>query len=168
VIATARLELVPATFEHCSAEITDPALLGEMLGAIVPDGWPPPLNDEHSQRYFLEALRDRPSAVGWCMWYFVLRDGPRTAIGNGGFKGEPSGGTVEIGYSVMPDHHRRGYASEAVDALVRWAFGDARVRRVIAETLPELVASIGVLRKTGFRPCEGASEPGLLRFERLA
>jgi len=82
-------------------------------------------------------------------------------------KGEPRDGTVEIGYSILPAFQRSGYASEAVAALVEWAFADARVERVIAETFPELAGSIGVLRKTGFHSCEGASEPGLLRFKRI-
>jgi ribosomal-protein-alanine N-acetyltransferase len=168
-VSTRRLELIPATYDLCTAEIRDTAALGALLGADVPADWPPPLNDERSQRFFLETLRDRPSSVGWCVWYLVARgNGSRTVIGNGGFKGEPRDGTVEIGYSVIPAFHRRGYASEAVAALVEWAFADTRVDRVIAETLPELAGSIGVLRKTGFRPCDGASEPGLLRFEAVA
>jgi len=39
------------------------------------------------------------------------------------------------------------------------------VQRVIAETLPELTPSIGVLRKCGFRPVGEGSEPGVIRFE---
>ena len=167
-ITTPRLELVAATFEHCAAEISDIAALGTMLDASVPDDWPPPLNDEHSQRFFLETLRERPGSVGWSVWYFILRsEGARTVIGNGGFKGEPRDGAVEIGYSIVPTFQRRGFADEAVEALAQWAFADSRVDRVIAEALLELEASIAVLRKTGFRACDGASEPGLLRFERM-
>jgi RimJ/RimL family protein N-acetyltransferase len=39
------------------------------------------------------------------------------------------------------------------------------VRRVIAETLPELAGSIGVLRRCGFRLLGEGSEPGVIRFE---
>jgi RimJ/RimL family protein N-acetyltransferase len=167
VLKTERLELVPATYELCVAEIADRAALGALLNAAVPTDWPPPLNDATSQKFFLEQLRDRPGAAGWALWYFISHsDGERTVIGNGGFKGEPRDGEVEIGYSIIPAFHRRGYASEAVDALVEWAFGDSRVQRVTAETFPELIASIGVLRKTGFRLCGRAKEPGALRFER--
>ncbi|HCU11539.1 MAG TPA: hypothetical protein DGB72_05365 [Gemmatimonadetes bacterium] len=35
----------------------------------------------------------------------------------------------------------------------------------IAETLPELEGSIGVLRKCGFTLIDGGSEPGVIRFE---
>ena len=39
------------------------------------------------------------------------------------------------------------------------AFADPRVTSVIAHTFPELVGSIGVLERTGFRLEEGASDP---------
>ncbi|MBV9079957.1 MAG: GNAT family N-acetyltransferase, partial [Elusimicrobia bacterium] len=141
VISTRRLDLVAATLEHLVAEVDDRGRLGRMLGASVPADWPPPLNDEHSQRFFMEALRERPGAVGWFMWYFVQRAEPRTVVGNGGFKGEPVDGTVELGYSVIPDFQRSGFASEAADALVNWAFRDSRVQRVVAETFPDLEGS---------------------------
>ncbi len=75
-------------------------------------------------------------------------------------------GTVEVGYSVLEAHQRRGYASEAVEALVGWAFGHPEVTRVIAETYPELVPSVGVLEKTGFRLIGAGSEERVIRFER--
>jgi [ribosomal protein S5]-alanine N-acetyltransferase len=166
IVSTPRLDLVAATLEHMVAEADDPERLGTILGASVPKDWPPPLNDEDSQRFFMDGLRERPGAVGWLMWYFVRREEPRTVVGNGGFKGEPADGTVELGYSIIPAFQRRGFASEAADALVRWAFRESRVQRVVAETFPDLEGSLGVLRKTGFVRCEGALEPGAVRFER--
>jgi RimJ/RimL family protein N-acetyltransferase len=48
--------------------------------------------------------------------------------------------------------------------LIGRAFAFPDVRRVIAETLPELTPSIGVLRKCGFRFIGEGSEPGVIRF----
>jgi len=39
------------------------------------------------------------------------------------------------------------------------------VQRAIAEALPELTPSIGVLRKCGFRFIGDGAEPGVIRFE---
>jgi RimJ/RimL family protein N-acetyltransferase len=126
------------------------------------------LNDADSARFFLDYLTAHPDAVGWMLWYFILdQGGSRIAIGNGGFKGEPVEGTVEIGYSIVPEFQRHGYAFEGVGALVDWAFDHDDVRRVVAETLPELDGSQALLRKLGFRRTVHASEPGLLRFERF-
>ena len=74
----------------------------------------------------------------------------------------PSPGRCAIWSNTL----RRGYASEAVEALVAWAFGHPEVTRVIAETYPELVASVGVLEETGFRFIGAGSEERVIRFER--
>jgi RimJ/RimL family protein N-acetyltransferase len=66
---------------------------------------------------------------------------------------------------VLPDFRRQGYATEAAAGLIARAFAHPAVGRVIAETFPELPASIGVLRRLGFSPVDGGSEPGVLRYE---
>jgi RimJ/RimL family protein N-acetyltransferase len=166
-VHTPRLQLVAATVESARADLDDVPALARLLDATIAPQWPPPLNDRDSQSWTLRYLERHPEAVGWCMWYFVLRT-DRTAVGVGGFKGLPApDGTVEVGYSVLETHQRRGYASEAVEALVGWAFGHPEVTRVIAETYPELVASVGVLEKTGFHCVGAGSEERVIRFERL-
>ena len=147
------------------AEVEDRVALEALLAARLPSDWPPPLNDDASARFFLNYLTQHPEAVGWMTWYFILvGGGGRVAIGNGGFKGEPVDGTVEIGYSIVPRYQRRGFANEAVRALLDWAFSDDRVDRVVAQTLPESHASQGLLHKLGFVETLRA-EPGLLRFQ---
>jgi RimJ/RimL family protein N-acetyltransferase len=87
-------------------------------------------------------------------------------IGSAGYKGPPdSEGTVEIGYGIVRDRRRQGYATEAAVGLSRHALAHVEVDRVIAETLPELAPSIGVLRKAGFHLLGAGSEPGVIRFE---
>jgi len=149
------------------AKTNDRSTLSEMLGAEIPSNWPPPLNDDASAKFFADYLEAHPGAVGWVIWYFILQKPRRIVIGNGGFKGTPHDGTVETGYSIVPEFQSQGYGSEAVGALIEWAFSHPDVRRVIAETLPELDASQALLRKLGFRAAAGASEPGVLRFEKL-
>jgi len=86
------------------------------------------------------------------MWYFVLcSGGRRELVGNGGFKGAPEQGLVELGYSILPQHQRKGYATKATLALIAWAFSHREVDRVCAETLPDLEPSLGVMRKCGMR-----------------
>ena len=100
------------------------------------------------------------------MWHFVRNDDAgRILVGNGGFKVRPVDGRVEIGYSIVPDFQGHGYATEAVTALVDWAFAHPIVNRVVAETLPELEPSKGLLHKLGFIATKSA-EPGILRYER--
>jgi len=171
-LRTTRLELIAATLEMALAERDDPARLERDYGIRLALPWPPPLNDEASLAWSISVLREEGCTAGWGFWYVTLpaveERGPALAIGNGGFKGGPDAtGTVEIGYSVLEEYQRRGYASEAVEALVAWGFLKPGVRRVIAETYPVLIGSIGVLRKTRFREIGPGSEEGVIRFERL-
>ncbi len=167
-IATDRLELVAGTVDTARAEIDDPAAVFRLLGAERPADWPPPLNDAESMTFFLSGLEKGPELVGWLTWYVALgqrRRGRRVIIGNIGFKGRPDpDGTVEIGYAMRPTFQGRGYATEAVHGLVTWAFSQPGVRRVAAETFPDLTPSIRVLEKNGFHPAGPGSEPGAIRF----
>jgi RimJ/RimL family protein N-acetyltransferase len=112
--------------------------------------------------------------VGWLSWYWVLRgedaselrgsSGSAILIGSGGFKGPPQDGEVEIGFQVRKVQRRRGYAAEALRALVTWAVSHPDVRSVIAETAENNVASIGLLEKLGFARVGDGSRSGLIRF----
>jgi [ribosomal protein S5]-alanine N-acetyltransferase len=165
-IRTKRLQLVAATMESLEAEAHDHQTLARLLDADVPS-WPPPLNDDASLKYLRDHLTARPDSVGWVAWYFIRAEppAPRVVIGNGGFKGPPSNdGIVEIGYSLFPEFHHQGYATEAVTGLVQWAFANRAVRRVTAQTLPGHRASIAVLERAGFASMPQPIEPGLLGF----
>jgi ribosomal-protein-alanine N-acetyltransferase len=70
-------------------------------------------------------------------------------LGSAGFKGIPDNGLVEIGYSMLEEHQRNGYCTEAVHALIGWAFRYPDVNKVIAHTLPDLLPSIRVMEKCG-------------------
>ena len=168
-ITTERLTLVPGTPGLGRAELRSLAELAAHLGARVPAGWPPDLYDTPAIEYSVAQLESDPEQAGWSFYYFILHDRREAApvlVGAGGYKGKPSAeGTVEIGYSIVAGYQRRGLATEAAAALVAHAFRDARVNRVIAETLPKLAPSIGVLRKNGFRLIGEGSEPGVIRFE---
>jgi RimJ/RimL family protein N-acetyltransferase len=166
MILTSRLRLIPGTAEMGRAELETRDRFAALVGARVPDDWPPPLNDEGSMKWFVERIEAQPDHVGWYAWYFVARGDDPVLIGNGGFKGPPdSKGVVETGYSIIPRYHRQGFATEAITALVRWAFDHDRVTRVIAHTLPDLTPSIGVLRKIGFVEAGAGEEEGTIRFD---
>jgi RimJ/RimL family protein N-acetyltransferase len=172
MIVTERLRLVPATPPLVHAALAGREALAAALGAEVPGitvtpTWPHQYLDRPALEYTLERVTGPPTTRGWWLHFVVLvrGDGAPVLVGTAGYKG-PVGadGTVEIGYGIVSDRQRRGYASEAVRALLAQAFAVPEVRRVIAETLSELVASIGVLRKCGFHRIAGGSEPGVIRF----
>jgi [ribosomal protein S5]-alanine N-acetyltransferase len=167
-LKTRRLLLTSATPEIASADLYDRSQFSRLLNAHIPDDWPPPLNDDNSKAFTLRYLVQNHDAAGWSTWYFLLprEGGGAEAIGIGGFKGKPLAGMVEIGYSILSQYQRQGLASEATEALVAWAFCHPDVQLVTAETLPNLVASIRVLEKTGFRYLGHGSEEGVVRYAR--
>ena len=63
----------------------------------------------------------------------------------------PLGDTPEIGWVLVPEVHGKGYASEAVRAVVAWGnahFGSVRTACIID---PENAASIRVAEKNGYK-----------------
>ncbi len=56
-----------------------------------------------------------------------------------------------LGYWMGERYARRGYMSDAVKALLGFAFQSLRLHRIEAACLPHNVASVRLLEKTGFR-----------------
>lgn len=165
-LTTPRLILIPSTPELARADLIGPEELSAVLGAPVARGWPPEYYDAPAIEHSLSMMGQNPGKREWNFYYISLRSSARLVIGVGGYKGPPSeDGTVEIGYSIVPDQQRRGFATEAAAALVGRAFEDPAVSRVIAETLPGLAPSIAVLERNGFRLLGEGSEPGVIRYQ---
>ncbi|CAN5792794.1 GNAT family N-acetyltransferase [soil metagenome] len=61
--------------------------------------------------------------------------------------------TPEFGlfWAIDPQHQQKGYATEAAQAMIDYAFIQLRWKRIIATTEYENLASQGVMRKLGMR-----------------
>jgi RimJ/RimL family protein N-acetyltransferase len=166
-LRTARLDLIAATAEHCQADLEDRAGLARLLDAEVSEAWPPHLLDADALTWCKNCLRSSPWSVGWTIWYLVSASRPRRAIGVVGFKGPPCpDGLIEVGYALLDEFHRQGLGTEAVSALVEWAFSHGHVSGIVAHTYPDLAASLNLLRRLGFREVGDGDEPGTVRFLR--
>lgn len=101
-------------------------------------------------RYRLGQLTARPGIERWLTRAAVA--GPeRTVVGYGGFHGPPDGaGMVELGYTVLPEHRRRGHARAMLRALVHEAAEDAAVATVRVTIGPDNAASLATIRGFGF------------------
>ncbi|WP_262175969.1 GNAT family N-acetyltransferase [Saccharococcus sp. Marseille-Q5394] len=111
----------------------------------------------------LSELQNDASQLGWGVW-FVVDKTTDAIVGDIGFKGKPTADhIVEIGYGIIPSAQNKGYATEAVGALIEWAFGSGQVKRVIAECLQDNSASIKVLGKLGLRQI--GREDNMLKWE---
>ncbi len=163
-IDSSRLHLVPATVELIQADLDGADALAASLGVTVPADWPPELFTRLAMLAMQGQLADR-AEHGWSTWYLVGRGPGEGLVGVCGFKGRPdAAGSVEISYSILEPFRNLGYASEAVERLCVWAFGQAGVTEVTAETFPHLRQSIRVLEKNGFRRAGQGSEYGVVRY----
>lgn len=163
-IESPRLYLAPASVDITQADLDGPEALGNALGVPVPPEWPPELYSRPALAVVLQQLRDR-AEHGWSTWYLAGREPGQGLIGVCGFKGRPDArGSVEISYSILAPFRNSGFASEAVQRLVDWAFSHAQVTEVTAETMPHLRQSIRVLEKNGFAHAGKGSEYGVVRY----
>ena len=166
-----RLDLLPASVELCEAEAKGRDAVAACLDAEIPASWPPPVFEPEDVARVRRQLEAGDGAGEWLLYYVVLRavssDQKPALVGVAGYTGPPSvEGEVEIGYAIAAEHQRRGYATEAVEALVARAFEDPRVVLVTAKTFPTLQPSIGVLVKTGFIRAGAEGPDGTIRYER--
>jgi RimJ/RimL family protein N-acetyltransferase len=101
-----------------------------------------------------EMLERRPGEPGgWVQ--FTVEDEATELVGDVGLSpadGEP--GVIKVGYTIDPRFQGRGFATEAVAALVDYAFAtlDAQVVRAYAGA--ENASSIRVMEKVGMRLIE--------------
>ncbi len=70
----------------------------------------------------------------------------------------------ELGYVLSKEYRRRGYMSEAVNAICNHLFLDKTIWRITLEILPDNLPSLGVARKCGFSFVEELEEQKHRRF----
>lgn len=152
-IRTPRLDLVPATLEILKSELESPDALGRHLDAVIPPSWPPELLDRETLAGFVR-MKSANTDPLFMTWYWILREpetGGRVLAGSGGITSfSHDTEAVIIGYSVLPEFHNRGYATEAVGSMITEIFRIPGIRRIMATTFPHLLPSVRVLEKTGF------------------
>jgi RimJ/RimL family protein N-acetyltransferase len=91
--------------------------------------------DGDTASFAIELTGRAPTVVGDCMLHLISE----------------SHGQGEIGFVVHPDHHGRGYATEAGRAMLRVAFERLRLHRVVGRLEARNAASARVLDKLGMR-----------------
>jgi [ribosomal protein S5]-alanine N-acetyltransferase len=149
-IATPRLilrVLLPAVDAALSGDVPEAS---RRLKAAIPD-------DLVQDPQVLKLARSRLAADSgygpWAPRAMILRDANRM-IGHIGFHTAPdpeylhpfARAAVEVGYTVFEDWRRRGYAREALAAIMAWATREHGVSNFIASVSPDNLASLAVIR----------------------
>ena len=158
-LRTERLRLVALTRDLARTAVEDREGLQRELGARVPPAWP---GADFAR--MLPSIARASGAFVAAPTRLIVHAGDRSVIGEAGFHGPPDGtGTVEFGYSIVPEYRGRGFASEAARAVIRNAFTITAIRCVVAECLEDNRASLRVLEKLGMRRIGSAGD--IVRFE---
>lgn len=140
--------------------VNDLCRLKELIGADVPDSWPPrDLADV--QELMADRLREDPTKVGWWGWYMIAAPAVvaerATLIGSLGCTRWGAEQRIQFGYGILPEFERRGLTSEAAVALIDWVMSQPDVDLVEATTFERHFASLRILERCGFA-CLGVSE----------
>ena len=143
-VRTKRLSLRPGWIEDAPALA---AAMGheKVVRNLATAPWP--YGIEHA-RNWLSAERSATTPL------FVITTadggGPARIVGGMGL-GPLGDNAYDLGFWVAPDAWGRGYATEAVRALIETARHSLRIRRLTAGHMTDNPASGAVLRKAGFR-----------------
>jgi ribosomal-protein-alanine N-acetyltransferase len=144
-IVRERLELIPLPAAAAAALPGARPEAARIIGSILADAWPlPELLDVLPMQ-----AATTPDQERFGIWLIVEGD-TRTVVGDIGFHGPPDGGRLEIGFSVIPERRRRGYAAEAAGAIVEWAMRQPEVHEVVARSDADNEASARTLAIAGF------------------
>ena len=149
-LLTERLRLrrsVPEDADAISAYRTDPEVNRTQ-------GWE--RTDPESVRADIEEMAGRAPGEpgGWVQFSVEERDGG-SLIGDVGISpADGEAGVIKVGYTMSPAFQGRGYATEAVGALVAYAFDALGAEVVRAYADADNTPSIRVAEKVGMRLIE--------------
>lgn len=146
-LRTARLDLVPLRPSH--ARTLWPVLSDSRLYAFIPG--PAPASVSELRERFERYARGPAPGVDeeWQNWGLRTRTG-RAWVGTLQATIAPSASRASIGYVLGTEHWGRGYAREAVEALVRYLVDVAHLRIIEASVDKRNERSVRLLRNRGF------------------
>lgn len=99
--------------------------------------------------------------IWYTLWFMELKDSENEIVGNLSFKGIDDKGIVEIGYGINKGYENKGYMTEAVTAMAKWASLQPNVNIIESEAEESNIASIRVLEKSNFVPNGKVGQEGI-------
>ncbi|MCM3718161.1 GNAT family N-acetyltransferase [Fictibacillus phosphorivorans] len=66
-----------------------------------------------------------------------------------------------VGYSLDKEHNGKGYMTEALKLIVRFAFNQIKLHRIEAQVMPRNIGSVRILEKNGFHK-EGIAKKNVM------
>jgi RimJ/RimL family protein N-acetyltransferase len=137
----------------------------------IPDGWLS-TDDNHWLEIRLNDITSSPEHHPWLLRAMVDRE-TSAMVGHISFHGPPQEGSAELGYTVLEQHRRQGYAEEAIRGMMRWA-SEVHHRHIFRLSIaPDNGPSLNLAAKLGFTktgeqidPVDGLEYVYTLEFSR--
>ncbi len=123
-------------------------------------------SEADGQEFFAAVNRQHPDKPGEWFQFAIELTATGAMIGDcalHALAGNPR--EVEIGVTLAPSFHGRGYATEAVGRLLDYVFGPLAKERAMAITDERNTASIAVLERLGFVRDPAPREPVIFKGE---
>ena len=118
------------------------------------------------QAFFASLSGQHPDTPGEWFQFAIELTATRAMIGDCALHAlADTPGEIEIGFTLAPSHHGRGYATEAVSCLLDYIFGSLDKQRAIAITDARNASSIAVLERLGFVRDPATREPVMFKGE---
>lgn len=105
---------------------------------------------EQAREYIESRFTQSYKTHGFGMWAIDLKAN-QTTIGICGFVKRETLPDADIGFALLPQYEKRGYAFEAADAVMRYGRNELNLPRVLAITTQHNESSIKLLEKLGFK-----------------
>lgn len=151
-LETERLLVVPLNYEQLLAYLEANTRLEEELNlARVQRAVSKEVADAMNET-ILPAVADASENYVFLTLWTIISKRDNQMVGDFCFKGKPdTNGEIEIGYGIYDNFRRKGYMTEAISAIAEWAFSQAGVKAIMAETEQANFASHKALQNNGFR-----------------
>lgn len=109
----------------------------------------PMSDDEAAQFIQTQMLINYEDGRGWIMFAIELINEQKMIGEVGIYIPAENHNTGDIGWSVNKDYHRKGYAIEAAQFLLKYAFGLRKLHQITATCDSSNVASLSLMRRLG-------------------
>jgi len=159
MIETERLILKPLTHEQLIKYIKpDNSLeaelnLGKSTRVISPDLL------EALERSIMPRVADTSKNYLFSTLWTLISKEENIMVGDLCFMGEPNpDGEIEIGYGTYEPFRKRGFMTEAVGGMIKWAKEQPNVKSIIASSLKSNTDSSTILKKNNFTIVEKTNE----------
>ncbi|MBS7332301.1 MAG: GNAT family N-acetyltransferase [Weeksellaceae bacterium] len=152
-IETERLTLIPYTKEIAQDILDSNFKSIEALNLTCGKNWPDQEIIETLPKIVFN-LSKVIAPTGFESWMIVKKD-TNEIIGDVGFKGYNTiYNKADIGYGIIETERNKGYATEAVIALINWAYTNDSLTLITATTLVDNQPSIQLLERLKFSKIE--------------